>query len=356
MPAGRKPTLNWTKSLGQYTSTIRGVRHKLGTDKKVAQEQFDFLIRKADIGEPVDHDPRFSVLADRWLDHVQATFSAERYRLCRDRIRSFVAFLGRDTRVKRLRGSHVEEWVAGLEDVKSPGTRTLYKGMAVAVLNWAVAERLIARNPIKGEVRFEEGRSRGRECVDAWSREVYEKVLEVSNPAFADLVRMLAYTGVRPSTVRKLEGRHWNPVTRTFDVEDIYQRRASMVKYVRRVWVTLPEARSLVERKLAEWPTGPLFRDSNGNGWSDTAAGVYMYQLRHKFQKSVTFDWPEGLMLYGLRHLFAARFIEHHQGDKLELLRVILGHKDLKMIRKHYGHLYDQHKAIHETVADIKLF
>lgn len=356
MPAGRKPRLNWTKSLGQYTTTIRGVRHKLGTDKKAAQEQFDFLVRKADIGEPADSDPRFSVLADQWLDHVQTTFSKERYRLCRDRIKSFVEFVGRETRVKRLRGSQVEEWIAGMKTVKSPGTRTLYKGMPVAVLNWAVAAKLIARNPIRGEVRFEEGRSRGRECVDAWSREVFEKVLEVSSPAFADLVRMLAYTGARPSTVRKLEARHWNPVTKTFDVEGIYRERASKVKYVRRVWVTLPEGRSLVERMLEEWPTGPLFRDSQGKGWSDTAPGVYLYQLRNRFLKSVDFDWPEDLCLYGLRHLFAARFIEHHRGDKLELLRVILGHKDLKMIRKHYGHLYDQHRAIHETVADMKLF
>lgn len=356
MPAGRKPKLNWTKSLGQYTTTINKVRHKLGTEKKAAQEQFDFLLRRSDLGEVVDHNPRFSVLADQWLEHVQKTFSKDRYRLCRDRTRSFVDFLGRDTKVKQLRGSQIESWVTGLKAVKSPGTRTLYKGMPVAVLNWAVATKLIARNPIKGEVRFEEGRSRGKECVDAWSKEVFTRILEVASPAFADLVQMLAYTGARPSTVRKLEARLWNPVTHTFDVEEIYKTRASKVKYVRRVWVTLPEARLLVERKIKEHPDGPLFRNSEGKGWSDTAPGVYLYQIQHKFGKSATFDWPDNLCLYGLRHLFAAKFIEHHRGDKLELLRVILGHKDLKMIRKHYGHLYDQHKAIHDTVADMKLF
>lgn len=356
MPAGRKARLNWTNSLGQYTTTIRGVRHKLGTDKKAAQEEFDFLVRKADIGEVADHNPRFAVLADQWLEHVLVTFTKDRYRLCRDRIRSFVYYIGRETKVKQLRGSQIEAWVAGLKTVKSPGTRTLYKGMPVAVLNWAVASKLIARNPIKGEVRFEEGNSRGKECVDAWSKEVFTKVLEVASPAFADLVRILAYTGARPSTIRKVEARHWNPVTNTLDVEDMYRERVSKSKYVRRVWVTLPEARDLIERKVKERPNGPLFRDSRGKPWSDTAPGVYLFQLQNKFQKSVDFDWPNGLCLYGLRHLFAARFIDHHEGDKLELLRVILGHKDLKMIRKHYGHLYDQHRAIHETVSGMKLF
>ena len=33
MPAGRKPKLNWTKFLGQYTTTIEGKFHRLGTDK-----------------------------------------------------------------------------------------------------------------------------------------------------------------------------------------------------------------------------------------------------------------------------------------------------------------------------------
>jgi integrase len=313
-------------------------------------------MRKADLGEPADHNPRFRVLADQWLHHVALTYSRDRHRLCVAQLRSFTEFVGREITIKQLRGSQVQEWVDGLTDVKSAGTRSLYKATVVAVLNWAVREKLIARNPIKGEVKFEEGRSRGRECVDAWSKAVFDHVLAVASSAFADLVQILAYTGARPSTIRKVEARHWNPATNTFDVEDLYRDRASKVKYVRRVWVTLPEARELIDRKLKEHPEGALFRDSHGEPWSDTAPGVYLFHLRNKFQKSVEFDWPAGLCLYGLRHLFAARFIEHHKGDKLELLRVILGHKDLKMIRKHYGHLYDQHKAIHETVTGMRLF
>jgi integrase len=332
------------------------VRHRLGTDKKAAEEQFAFLLRKADLGESADHNPRFSVLADMWLEHTREEYSAERYRLCKGRLKSFVAFLGRETKVKAMRGKQIEEWVGTLEGVKSAGTRTLYKGMPVAVLNWAVKSKLIARNPIRGEVTFEEGGSRGKECVDAWSREVFTKVLEVGNPAFADLVRMLAYTGARPSTVRQIEAKHWNPVTSTFDVECLYRDRKSKVKYVERVWVTLPDGKELVQRKLREHPTGTLLRNTFGEPWSETAPTVYLYQLRNRFQKSAGFAWPEGLCLYGLRHLFAAKFIEHRKGENLELLRVILGHENLKMIRKHYGHLFDQHKAIHETVAGMKLF
>jgi integrase len=80
-----------------------------------------------------------------------------------------------------------------------------------------------------------------------------------------------------------------------------------------------------------------------------------MYQLQHKFKPTRRLDWPEGgLCLYGLRHTFATNFIRQHP-DKLEYLRELLGHKDLKMIRKHYGHLFDEHGAIHEVLGSLAL-
>jgi hypothetical protein len=54
---GRKPTLNFTRSLGQYTTTIEGGFHRLGADKKKAQREFDYLLHKADLGEVVDKNP-----------------------------------------------------------------------------------------------------------------------------------------------------------------------------------------------------------------------------------------------------------------------------------------------------------
>ena len=40
---------------------------------------------------------------------------------------------------------------------------------------------------------------------------------------------------------------------------------------------------------------------------------------------------------------------------KFEYLRELLGHKDLKMIRKHYGHLFDESAALHGVLADMKM-
>ena len=55
-------------------------------------------------------------------------------------------------------------------------------------------------------------------------------------------------------------------------------------------------------------------------------------------------EWQEGLVVYGLRHTFATNFLQQYPNE-IEYLRVLLGHKDYKMIFEHYGHLIDQHHA-----------
>lgn len=58
---------------------------------------------------------------------------------------------------------------------------------------------------------------------------------------------------------------------------------------------------------------------------------------------------PDGLCLYGLRHSFATAFLADNPNE-IDYLRVLLGHKDYKMIFLHYGHLIDQHEKINKKL------
>src|SRR5208282_620498 len=87
--AGRTPKLNWTASRNQYTTTIHGKLHHLGTDEENARQEYQFLIGKADMGEAGNASLTFAEIADRWLTHVQQTYSLERYRLCAARLNEF---------------------------------------------------------------------------------------------------------------------------------------------------------------------------------------------------------------------------------------------------------------------------
>ncbi len=95
--------------------------------------------------------------------------------------------------------------------MKSDGTRRLYKAMILACLNWAASGkvRLIASNPLRGKLDLPEGGSRGGDAV--WTPAVFKIVTENVNDRFADFLRALAWTGARPSTVRRVEARHYRP-------------------------------------------------------------------------------------------------------------------------------------------------
>lgn len=227
--------------------------------------------------------------------------------------------------------------------------------MILAPLNWAAKAKekggggLIPRNPLKGRLKLPEGESRGGEAV--WSEKVYKQVLKYANTAFADVVRILRWTGCRPNLVCKVTAKHYNPQTRTWDVADLYKGNSR--KGIKRVW--LPEqARELVLKLNVKHPQGPIFLNGYGKPWNPDALQIYLYNMMHKFVETAKLKWPPGLCVYGLRHTFATDFIRQHP-DKLEYLREVLGHKDLEMIRRHYGHLIDEHAAIHDILADLNM-
>lgn len=209
---GRKPQLNWQKSKGEYTTTIENHFYRLGTDKDEAEEQFRFLLNKHDQGEPADQNPLFCVVVDKWLKFVKQHHDPERHRLCYDRLEEFGKYVGPAIRVRELRPRHVANWLESKSDVKAPGTIRNYTAIILACLNWAANKKkgnLIAANPLRGLLELPEGGSRGEEVV--WPKKVFDLVLEVANPAFSDVVRILAWTGARPSTICKVEARHYRP-------------------------------------------------------------------------------------------------------------------------------------------------
>ena len=211
--------------------------------------------------------------------------------------------------------------------------------------------RLIAANPLRGKLDLPEGGSRGGEAV--WTPKIFKIVTENVNDRFADFLRALAWTGARPSTVRKIEARHYRPHLKVWDVEDIYRGRKSNRKTVRRIWLN-PQMVKLVERLNKEHPEGPIFVQHQGPQVQRRCRHDDAVQAEAAAQESkAAVLLPEGLTVYGLRHTFATQFIVQHP-DKLEYLRELLGHKDLKMIRKHYGHLFDESAALHGVLSDLK--
>ena len=344
---GRPTKLNWTPCYNQYTCTIDGKRHRLGQDKEKAERQFKFLMRQSERGAKPDPSITFHEVCDYFLEHVKEHHNPDRYRICSERLQEFKDHLGEGSRVKDLRQSHVNAWLKAKGKL-TKGTERLYKSIILACLNWCARPKdrkggeLIVENPLKGQLHLPEGESRGKEVM--WTKELIDQVLSVASPAFCDLVKILMWTGARPSTIIRIEARHYNKLQSRWDCEDLYEGRLTKKKYVRFVRLLNDEARELVERLNEKYPTGPIFRNSFGKPWDGDAPQIYLHNLRTKFQHSKKLKWPDRLHVYALRHFFASNFLRQHPND-VEYLRVLLNHKDYKMIMKHYARLVDMDRA-----------
>ncbi len=351
--AGRKSKLNWTNSRDQYTATIAGTFYLLGKDKEEAEKKFRWCLNKNHLTEPIELNPTFASIADEWLEHVKNAYTSARYRICCCRISEFAQYVGEKMKVNDLKPSHFEAWLETKAPLK-PGTVRLYTGIILAALNWASSKkiRLIPSNPLKGMLELPEGGSRGGDVV--WKKETFEMVLQVANKAFADVVRILAWTGARPNTICKVEAKHFIENLRIWDFSQKQTPHVNRKKHVKRIWLT-DQAINLVKQLNEKHPVGPIFRNSKGEPWTPDSLGLYFYQLRHKFKETKNLGWQPGICLYGLRHTFATSFIRDNP-NKLLYLKELMGHKDLKMIMKHYGHLFDENDAVLEVLNQTKIF
>ncbi|VTR95814.1 integrase : Phage-related integrase OS=Rhodopirellula europaea SH398 GN=RESH_05369 PE=4 SV=1 [Gemmata massiliana] len=159
----------------------------------------------------------------------------------------------------------------------------------------------------------------------------------------------------RPPTVTHIEGRHYNKEQSRWGCEDLYSGRSAQVKYVRHVRFLNDEAREMVERFNAKYPEGPIFRNAYGERWKPNAPQIYLTNLRVKFKHSKGLKWPKGVVVYGLRHAFATSFLRKFPNE-IEYLRVLLGHKNYKMIFSHYGHLIDEHASAFKRLEGFNPF
>jgi integrase len=336
---GRKPKLNWTPCFNQYTCTVNKVFHRLGKDQEAAEKQFKFLLRQVELENTPDPSIAFKQVADRWLDVVKEKHVSERYRHCKDRLQEFTDHVGERFSARDLRPRHVDGWLKG--KTLSPSSIRLYKGIILSCLNWAAkaASRgggaLIAENPLRGQLDLPPTESWGKEAV--WSQEMFDQVLRVASDAFCDLVRILAWTGARITTVAKLEVRHYNKLQSRWDCEDLC-RSNKMAKHIR---LLNDESRELVERLNEKYPEGPIFRNAFGTPWAPDAPQIYMFNLQHKFKETKVLKWQKGIAVSGLRHTFATRFLEKYPNE-IEYLKILLGHSTYKMIHFHYNHLVDR--------------
>lgn len=303
----RKPSPWYREDREGWFVTLNGQRHFLGTHPegaptpkksertklwntpRVILDAFHKLVAEGppeELPEPAEEeagpgeDSVVAVLDDflTWCQENREPITARRYaEFCQDFVR---ADAGRGRKVGELpalelTSKHVTLWLnthAGWgPTTKRSAITALQRGF-----NWAVKNRGLARNPIRGMDKPEAKRR-----SDVITAEEFQTLLDfLADDPLAELLIVSYDCGARPFEVKDLEARHLQ-LDKSRAV--IPAEEAKGRKHTRTIYFPTERSMEIVARMAAEHPSGPLFRNSRGNGWTALAVKCRFDGLQIEF-------------------------------------------------------------------------
>lgn len=271
---------------------------------------------------------------NRYLRYIEKNHPASTHKNYRRPLVTFASRLSDRLTVIRLKNHMVQEWLDYHEEWASTTKNTAVKVLKAA-LNWAVDQDYILANPV---ARFKAPRRENREL---WLDDTeFKRLLSFVTDAFADFLTFSFEVGSRPQETRILTAKH-------FDGEKfILTKKESKGK--KRSRVIYPNARmiELVKRLIARYPTGPIFRNEDGNPWKTSAVACRFLRRNRKgisIGLAAKMEMP-GLCAYTLRHSFCTNALI--RGVSVIDVARLMGHKDATMVMRVYEHLIKEHALL----------
>src|SRR5262249_2239284 len=112
-----------------------------------------------------------------------------------------------------------------------------------------------------------------------------------------------------------------------------------------RVVFLTPKAKKITEKWAKRNPSGPIFRNRAGDPWTAMAFNCRFCRLQEKVGFKVC--------MYALRHSYAHHALTKKSANPLELA-TLLGHADLSMLHKTYGHLMTDTEHMRSVARKIR--
>ena len=243
---------------------------------------------------------------------------------------SFCRSIPKDLKVCDLRKWHVLNWVDERyprvgPNKKAARTRHGMLYCVQRVFNWACDTDRLTANPL---ARLKKPKKTPREGY--LMPEQFEKLAaKVHDRPFRDFLLTLRHTGCRPIEARTVEAVHFHPAERCWLMPNIGHGEVDEdASQMRRVPLN-QMMMELTARLAKEHPTGPLFRNADGNAWTKDALHCRFYRLQIVLKFKVT--------SYMVRHTFITDCIM--RDIPLPVIADWVGHRDMKMILEVYQHV-----------------
>lgn len=205
----------------------------------------------------------------------------------------------------------------------SKSTFNRYRAIFSRLLNLAVRNGYLARNPATNVLRFSEAESKRTRHL---SLEEVRSLLHSCNQLFYPIALTALHTGMRLSEILNLQ---WEDV-------DLKKRRILVRKSKAKKQRLIP-----VDQTLAECLLGLPSRLSGNLVFPSPRTGRVRYDVKKPFAEAKKRAGIRNLRFHDLRHTFASLLVE--QGVSLRTIQELLGHSSLKMTER-YAHANAAHQ------------
>jgi integrase len=326
------------KSNGKWYVEWCGKQIDLGTDKKAAHTKYNEMLRENQIGPGA---PRIAARQEltmhelidtyaAWIKDNRAESSYEVKKFLFEALKTaehevagkMVPVIPATLPASAMTPLIVEQFFRTQPKIKSPTTKWDKITVLISMFNWGVRMGALAENPIAGMPK-----PTPRVRQDFVPEERFNDLFKnIKNKALEDFVTVMLESGARAQEMFDFEAEHYDDKLKAFvlTIEDSKGNKRSRVVYL------TPRADAIVQRLIAQYPQGKLFRNTRGNPWTKDSINCQMRRLKTKL------GMP-GMCATVLRHSYAHWRLTQGQ-DGLTVSK-FMGHVDTRMLSKRYGHL-----------------
>jgi integrase len=312
------------------------------------------LVRDYEAGLEVSTRPTVRTLAESWLDKAapnrKAASTVERVR---GRITTnLIPALGH-VRVDKLTADDVEQWLQAEANAgKSIRTIQDYRGDLRQILNWAIRRNVVAFN---AAAVAELPTAKAPRVKRAFTRAEYDAVVEAcANPAngrYGPYFALMAASGMRPGELdalqwdaidldsgtividaglqRGLDGRPIAIAVTKTSVTNTIKVGSAGVEALRRQRAQAVKDKLVCGEGYADPDLAFVFRNEIGRPYGPS-------NCRRAFTMICRAAGVRELTPYELRHSVASILID--EGMNTWAVADLLGHKDTRMVERHYRH------------------
>jgi len=319
---GRTPKPWWWEERKGYYAFIHGSRRRLGTSLVEAKNTLKALLQQPQ-GRPVSYDSVAIILDDfiSWCTENRKPKTARGYEdFCQSFLDSFPHL-----KVFDLTSANVTVW---LQDQKTWNSTT--KRNAITALqrafNWAVKNRGLERNPIRGMEKPEAN----RRTVVLTPQEFDAIIDNTKDAAFRELLIVSYDSGARPQEIKQMEARHIqiDKFRCVIPSEEAKGRQKARV-----IYFPTYRCQEIIKRRVQEHPEGKIFRNHRGRDWTASAIKCRFDRMEDKVGKRYNH--------YAFRHTFITRKLL--AGVDSHIVASLSGHSDTKMLDTVYSHVAEDY-------------